>query len=82
MSRNGIVTDLERLLADPYLAETGFSEPVRHPSEGKILTMAVPVMFRGRPAKASASRRPASANTPMRCAAVGYSDAEIDRINV
>jgi crotonobetainyl-CoA:carnitine CoA-transferase CaiB-like acyl-CoA transferase len=35
---NGVVTDLEGLLADPYLAETGFFQQVEHPSEGKMLT--------------------------------------------
>ena len=46
---NGVVTDLEGLLADPYLGETGFFEPVEHPSEGKMLTMAIPVAFSGSP---------------------------------
>jgi crotonobetainyl-CoA:carnitine CoA-transferase CaiB-like acyl-CoA transferase len=47
---NGVVTDLEGLLADPYLGETGFFEQVEHPSEGKMLTMAIPVAFAGSPA--------------------------------
>jgi len=42
---NGVVTDLGGLLADPYLGETGFFEQVEHPSEGRMLTMAIPVMF-------------------------------------
>jgi len=46
---NGVVTDLEGLLADPYLCETGIFEPVDHPSEGKMLTMAIPVTFSGSP---------------------------------
>jgi crotonobetainyl-CoA:carnitine CoA-transferase CaiB-like acyl-CoA transferase len=46
---NGVVTDLEGLLADPYLADTGFFERVEHPSEGKMLTTAVPVMFSSSP---------------------------------
>jgi crotonobetainyl-CoA:carnitine CoA-transferase CaiB-like acyl-CoA transferase len=46
---NGVVTDLEGLLADPYLGETGFFEQVEHPSEGKMLTMAIPVAFSGSP---------------------------------
>jgi crotonobetainyl-CoA:carnitine CoA-transferase CaiB-like acyl-CoA transferase len=46
---NGVVTDLEGLLADPYLGETGFFEPVEHPSEGKMLTMAIPVASSGSP---------------------------------
>ena len=42
---NGVVTDLEGLLTDPYLAETCFFGRVEHPSEGKMLTMAIPVTF-------------------------------------
>jgi crotonobetainyl-CoA:carnitine CoA-transferase CaiB-like acyl-CoA transferase len=46
---NGVVTDLEGLLAEPYLAETGFFQRVEHPSEGKMLTTAIPVSFSGTP---------------------------------
>ena len=60
---NGMVTGLEGLLADPYLDETGFFRPVEHPSEGKMLTMAVPTAFSRSPATASVSRRRASAST-------------------
>ena len=42
---NGVVTDLEGLLTEPYLAETCFFGRVEHPSEGKMLTMAIPVTF-------------------------------------
>jgi len=35
---NGVVTDLEGLLADPYLGDAGFFRPVEHPSGGKMLT--------------------------------------------
>jgi len=45
----GVVTDLEGRLADPYLGDIGFFERVEHPSEGKMLTMAVPVTFSGSP---------------------------------
>ncbi|MBO0712691.1 MAG: CoA transferase [Acetobacteraceae bacterium] len=42
---NGVVTDLPGLLADPSLAETGFFEQVEHPSQGKMLTMAIATAF-------------------------------------
>ena len=59
---NGVVTNLKGLLADPYLDETRFFEPVEHPSEGKMLTTAIPVTFsaspRGQlPAASAATRR-------------------------
>src|SRR5262249_36375940 len=46
---NGVVTDLEGLIADPYLGEAGFFQRVDHPTEGKMLTMAVPVAFSASP---------------------------------
>jgi crotonobetainyl-CoA:carnitine CoA-transferase CaiB-like acyl-CoA transferase len=42
---NGVVNDLAGLLADPYLNETGFFQPLDHESEGKLVTTAVPVSF-------------------------------------
>jgi crotonobetainyl-CoA:carnitine CoA-transferase CaiB-like acyl-CoA transferase len=46
---NGVVTGLEGLLQDPYLRDTGFFEPVVHPSEGDMLTMAIPTRFSATP---------------------------------
>jgi crotonobetainyl-CoA:carnitine CoA-transferase CaiB-like acyl-CoA transferase len=46
---NGVVIDLDGLLADPYLRDTGFFAPVEHPSEGKMLTMAIPAAFSASP---------------------------------
>ena len=46
---NGVVNDLEGLLADPYLRDTGFFQAVEHPSEGPTVTTAIPVNFSGSP---------------------------------
>ena len=46
---NGVVNDLPGLLADPYLNDTGFFQPVEHPSEGKLVTTQIPVSFSGTP---------------------------------
>ncbi len=46
---NGVVNDLPGLLADPYLNDTGFFQPVEHPSEGPTVTTAIPVAFFGTP---------------------------------
>jgi crotonobetainyl-CoA:carnitine CoA-transferase CaiB-like acyl-CoA transferase len=78
---NGVVTDLEGLLADPYLAETGFFEPVEHPSEGKMLTMAIPVMFSGSAGDSFRLPPPRlGEHTRAVLGELGYSDTEIGKI--
>ena len=46
---NGRVADLEDILNDPYLGETGFFERFLHPSEGPMLLTGVPVEFSASP---------------------------------
>ena len=42
---NGVVNDLASLVADPYLRDTGFFQRVDHPTEGQLVTTAIPVNF-------------------------------------
>lgn len=78
---NGVVTDLEGLLADPYLAGTEFFEPVEHPSEGKMLTMAIPVTFSGSPGDSFRLPPPRlGEHTRPVLGELGYSEGEIDAI--
>jgi crotonobetainyl-CoA:carnitine CoA-transferase CaiB-like acyl-CoA transferase len=79
---NGVVTDLEGLLADPYLAETGFFERVEHPSEGKMLTMAVPAMFSVTPGDSFRLPPPRlGEHTRAVLGELGYLAAQIDEID-
>jgi len=47
---NGPMHSLQELLHDPYLKETGFFLHYDHPSEGPVVTTAVPVNFSATPA--------------------------------
>jgi hypothetical protein len=72
-----LVTDLEGLLADPYLAETGFFEQVEHPSEGRMLTPAIPVAFSASPGASFRLPPRLCEQTREVLAELGYSEADI-----
>lgn len=74
------MNSLDELIDDPHHAETGFFRVVEHPSEGRMLSMAVPSRF-------SASQPELVRHAPRfgeHSAEVlreaGYSDAEIERM--
>jgi len=80
--RNGVVTDLAGLLADPYLDEIGFFQQVEHPFEGKMLTTALPVTFSAASPGDSFRLPPPRLGEHTRAVlgGLGYSDPEIDEI--
>jgi crotonobetainyl-CoA:carnitine CoA-transferase CaiB-like acyl-CoA transferase len=77
---NGGVNDLPGLVADRYLNETGFFVSFDHPSEGRTVTMAIPVEFSGTPGdiRLPAPRLGEHNNEILR--ELGYSAEEIDAI--
>ena len=44
------MNELETLLEDPYLRETGYFTAIEHPTEGRLITPAVSVAFANSPA--------------------------------
>jgi len=78
---NGVVTNLKGLLADPYLDETRFFEPVEHPSEGKMLTTAIPVTFSASPGDSFRLPPPRlGEHTHSVLRELGFSASQIDAI--
>jgi crotonobetainyl-CoA:carnitine CoA-transferase CaiB-like acyl-CoA transferase len=77
---NGVVNDLAGLLADPYLNETGFFRPLAHPSEGSLVTTAVPVAFSETPGEIRLPPPRLGEHTAELLGELGYSPAEIGEI--
>jgi len=77
---NGIVNDLQSLVADPYLHDTGFFQPLDHPSEGHLTTAAIPVAFSASPGDIRLPPPRHGEHNAEILGALGYSTAEIAEI--
>jgi crotonobetainyl-CoA:carnitine CoA-transferase CaiB-like acyl-CoA transferase len=78
---NGGVNDLQGLIADPYLQATGFFRREQHPSEGAMLTMAIPTHFSGTPGSLRLPPPRLGEHSEEVLAGLGYSAAEIAEIS-
>ncbi|HLY46791.1 MAG TPA: CoA transferase [Stellaceae bacterium] len=77
---NGGVNDLDGLLADPYLRDTGFFHPVEHPSEGPTVTTAIPTSFAATPGELRLPPPRLGEHSAAILGELGYSPAEIAAI--
>jgi crotonobetainyl-CoA:carnitine CoA-transferase CaiB-like acyl-CoA transferase len=77
---NGAMNRLQDLREDPYLKETGYFEHYRHPSEGPLVTTAVPQRFSRTPASIRLAPPRLGEHTDEVLRAAGFDDAAIARI--
>ena len=77
---NGGLNDLPSLVVDPYLNETDFFVPFDHPSEGRTVTMAIPVEFAATPGDIRLPAPRLGEHTGAILGELGYSADEITAI--
>jgi crotonobetainyl-CoA:carnitine CoA-transferase CaiB-like acyl-CoA transferase len=77
---NGVVNDMQAVVADPGLNDSGFFHRYDHPSEGPCVTMRYPVDFSATPAGFRLPPPRLGEHTEALLAELGYDAAEISEI--
>ena len=77
---NGAVNELGTMAEDPYLEATGFFRHYEHPSEGAMVTTAIPVQFGSTPGSIRLAPPQLGEHTKSVLQEIGYSDADIEEI--
>jgi formyl-CoA transferase len=77
---NGAVNELSAMAEDPYLDATGFFQHYEHPSEGAMVTTAIPVQFGETPGSIRLTPPSLGEHTQSVLQEIGYGQADIREV--
>lgn len=79
---NAGMNELADVIADPYLANTGFFRRYEHPSDGMHTAMRFPIAFSGSPAGMTCPPPPLGNANREILSELGYQEAEIEALTI
>jgi crotonobetainyl-CoA:carnitine CoA-transferase CaiB-like acyl-CoA transferase len=77
---NGAVNDFRNMAEDDYLEATGFFQRYEHPTEGAMVTTAIPIQFGDTPASIRLTPPALGQHTTSVLREIGYDDADIQNV--